>query len=134
MVCYVKIMDLEISTKHTGSCVFRLKRLHTLLLLFCQLKCEQQQRLNHPFLDDTQLVFGMCQVQMDTRISYVRCNRRSEEIKYFVRHLRNKFMEVGQWGVYVNDMGPIAFLYHRTASASLGGLKRFEICPLNNTN
>lgn len=76
----------------------------------------------------------MCQVQMDTGISCVRCNRRSEEIRYLVRHFRNKFTEVGQWGIYVNDMGPIAFLYHRTASASLGWLKRFEICPLNNGN
>lgn len=50
----------------------------------------------------------------------VRCNRRSEKIKYFVRHLRNKFMKVGQWSVYVNNMGPIAFLYYRTTSPSLG--------------
>jgi hypothetical protein len=55
-----------------------------------------------------------------------------KKIMYFVCHLGNKFMEVGQWSVYINDMGPIAFLYHRTASASLGRLKRFEICPLNN--
>ena len=94
---------------HTGSYAFPQELWHTRLRQFSRLTYAQQQKLNLPSLGDKLLASGTCPVQKDT-VDGLSCQLEKKERLNLMRHFWDKLMEIGQWRINVNDMGPITFL------------------------